>query len=127
MLAQADPGLPLDDPATAAKACDLLEAWSLTDLFRHGFAATIGLQQQVQKVMAEPRFRAWYELIETSQTDEPGDRRERAFVAALLGRHPLRGGFDLNHPEQVKGFASLAEINVARVRLQRLVAKLCPA
>ncbi len=127
LLVQADPDLTLDDPATVAKAGDLLEAWTVTDLFRHGFGATIGLRQQVQKVMAEPRFRDWYELFETSRTDEPGDRRERAFVAALLGRHPLRGGFDLNHPDQVKGFASLAEINVARVRLQRLVAKLCPA
>jgi len=125
LLTQAEPECAMDDPTTVAKATELLEAWTITDLFRHGFAATLGLQQQVQKAMGEPGFRAWYELAETVQSDEPADRRERAFVAALLGRHPLRSGFDLAHPEQVKAFVSLAEIDVARVRLQRLIAQLC--
>jgi len=50
---------------------------------------------------------------------------ERAFVSALLGRHPLRGGFDLAKTENVKAFASLAEIDAAHVRLQLLVANIC--
>lgn len=124
LLAEAEPDNPPEGQAAAAKAADLLDIWCITDLFRHGFAATLALQQEVRQALAEPRFRAWYNLADPSQSDEPGDRQERAFVAALGGRHPLRGGFDLAHAEKVKAFASLAEINVARVRLKRLVAKL---
>jgi hypothetical protein len=103
----------------------LLDVWCITDLFRHGFAATQGLQQEVRQAMREPRFRAWYELADTQQSDEPLDRLERAFVAALLGRHPLHGGFDPAKAEAVKAFACLADIEAAHVRLKRLVDQIC--
>ncbi len=124
LLAQQEPNSQLD--AAAAKASDLLGVWSIIDLFRHGFAATMSLQQEVRQALREPRFIAWYNLPETEQSDEPGDRLERAFVTALLGRHPLRSGFDLAKAESVEAFTCLADINVAHVRLKRLVAKICP-
>jgi len=37
----------------------------------------------------------------------------------------LRSGFDLEKAENVKAFASLADINVAHVRLKRLVSRIC--
>jgi len=120
LLAQQEANGPLDG-AAAAKAADLLEVWGITDLFRHGFAATLGLQQEVRQALRKPEFHAWYNLSESKQSDEPGDRLERAFVTALLGRHPLRSGFDLAKAENVKAFADLADINVAHVRLKRLV------
>jgi hypothetical protein len=125
LLAQQESDWTLDDGAAAAKASDLLDVWCIIDLFRHGFAATLGLQQQVRQALREPRFHAWYNLPETEQSDEPGDRLERAFVTALLGRHPMRSGFDLAKAENVKAFACLADINVAHVRLKRLVARIC--
>jgi len=125
LLAQQEPDCQLD-AAAAAKASDLLDVWSIIDLFRHGFAATLGLQQELQQALREPRFHAWYNLPETEQSDEPGDRLERAFVTALLGRHPLRSGFDLAKAESVEAFTCLADINVAHVRLKRLVAQICP-
>jgi hypothetical protein len=125
LLAKQEPGCPLDGPEAAAKASDLLDVWCITDLFRHGFAATQGLQQEVRQAMREPRFRAWYELADTQQSDEPLDRLERAFVAALLGRHPLHGGFDPAKAEAVKAFACLADIEAAHVRLKRLVDQIC--
>lgn len=124
LLAQQEPNCPLDG-AAAAKASDLLDVWCITDVFRHGFAATQGLQQEVRQALREPRFREWYNLSDTKQSDEPIDRLERAFVTALLGRHPLRSGFDLAKAEDVKAFACLADIDVAHVRLKRLVAKIC--
>ena len=124
LLAQQESDWTLDDGAAAAKASDLLDVWCIIDLFRHGFAATMGLQQEVRQALREPRFHAWYNLPETEQSDEPGDRLERAFVTALLGRHPLRSGFDLAKAENVKAFACLADINVAHVRLKRLVARI---
>lgn len=123
LLVQQDPGW-TPDAAAPAKAATLLDAWSITDLFRHGFAATLALQQEVRQALRTPRFRAWYNLPETEQSDEPGDRLERAFVTALLGHHPLRSGFDLARAEKVKAFACLADINVAHVRLKRLVARI---
>jgi hypothetical protein len=125
LLAQQEPDCPPDGAAAAVLASDLLNVWSITDLFRHGFAATLGLQQEVRQALREPRFHAWYNLPETEQSDEPGDRLERAFVTALLGRHPMRSGFDLANAEEVKAFACLVDINVAHVRLQRLVARIC--
>jgi hypothetical protein len=125
LLAQQEPDCPPDGAEAAAKASDLFNVWCITDLFRHGFAATLGLQQEVRQALREPRFHTWYNLAETEQSDEPGDRLERAFVTALLGRHPMRSGFDLANAEDVKAFACLVDINVAHVRLQRLVARIC--
>lgn len=126
LLVRQQPDCPPDGAAAATLAAGLLEVWSITDLFRHGFGATLELQREVQKALREPCFQAWYELEEMEQSDEPADRLERAFVAALLGRHPLQGGFDLAGADRVRAFGCLADIDVARVRLQRLVAKLCP-
>ena len=125
LLAKQEPNCPLDGPEAAAKASDLLVVWCITDLFRHGFAATQGLQQEVRQALREPRFRAWHDLADTQQSDEPVDRLERAFVAALLGRHPLCGGFDPARAEAVKAFACLADIDAAHVRLKRLVDQIC--
>ncbi|MFH1216813.1 MAG: DUF6178 family protein [Pseudomonadota bacterium] len=125
LSAKQEPKCPPGAPEAATKAAALLEVWCITDLFRHGFAATLDLQQEAQQAMAEPAFRAWYDLPDMEQSDEPGDRLERAFVAALLGRHPLHSGFDPAHSENIKAFACLADINAARLRLKRLVARIC--
>lgn len=93
----------------------------MTDLFRHGYGATMVLQEEMKQAMAEPRLAEWYNLADTEQSDEPADRLERAFVAALLGRQPLRGGFDPGNAETVRAFASLAEIAATQTRLKRLV------
>ncbi len=125
LLAEQEPDVQLDGASAAVKASDLLDVWCITDLFRHGFAATLGLQQEARKALLEPRFRAWYDLADTQQSDEPGDRLERTFVAALLGRHPLHSGFDPARAEAVKAFSSLAESAAAQTRLQQLVALIC--
>ena len=125
LLAKQDPDCPPDSAEAAVKASDLLDIWSITDLFRHGFAATLGLQQEVRQALRDSLFHAWYNLPETEQSDEPADRQERAFVAALLGHHPMCGGFDLAKVENVKAFICLPDINVAQVRLKRLIARIC--
>jgi hypothetical protein len=122
LLVQEENSLPGD---AAAKAADLLEVWSITDLFRHGFGATLGLQQEARQSLDKPQFSAWYDLAETNQSDEPGDRLERAFVTALLGRHSLCSGFNPAHADEVKAFACLADIDAAHVRLKKLVARIC--
>jgi len=124
LLVKQDPDCPLDD-AAAANAVELLDAWSIIDLFRHGFAAALGLQQEVEQALRDPGFSAWYNLPDTKQSDEPGDRLDRTFVTALLVRHPLRSGFDLAKAENTRAFACLADINVAHVRLKRLVGRIC--
>ena len=125
LIHKKEPDCPLDGAEVAAKAADLLEVWYVSDLFRHGFAAVQGLQQEARKALGESLFQAWYELSDVNQSDESGDRLERAFVAALLGRHPLYSGFDPARPEEVKAFACLADIDTASVRLNRLVAGIC--
>ncbi|HIJ90649.1 MAG: DUF6178 family protein [Desulfobulbaceae bacterium] len=122
LLARQEPPCPADAPEAAAKAADLLEIWCMTDLFRHGYGATMVLQEEMRQAMAEPRLAEWYNLADTEQSDEPADRLERAFVAALMGRQPLRGGFDPGNTETVRAFAGLAEVSAAQVRLKRIVA-----
>jgi hypothetical protein len=117
--------IPLDSSAAVEKASDLLNVWSIKDLFRQGFAETIGLQQDVKQAMDAPEFRDWYDLPDTEQSDESEDRLERAFVNALFGHHPLRGGFDPVRVEITKAFTCIAEIKEAHVRLQNLVARIC--
>ncbi|MBU0482972.1 MAG: hypothetical protein KKB30_00460 [Proteobacteria bacterium] len=124
LLASQETNLALDSPAAAAQAAGLLNIWCITDLFRHGFAATLSLRQEVQQAMQSPGFSDWYNLPETEQSDEPADRLERAFITALLKRHPLHSGFDPASAESVKAFANLAEINLAHTRLKKLIARI---
>jgi len=116
---------PMNDTAAIAKASDLLGTCYISDLFRHGFAAIQDLQQEIRLALRDSVFRAWYELAEPRQSDDSDDRLDRAFVSALLKRHPLRGGFDLAKAEDVKAFACLAEIDAAHLRLKLLVANIC--
>ncbi|MBU0479920.1 MAG: hypothetical protein KKG47_02340 [Proteobacteria bacterium] len=125
LLAAEDPPCPPDSAEAPARASALLDVWCVTDLFRHGFAATIGLQQEVRQAMAEPLFLAWYEMPDAEQSDEPEDRNDRAFVAALQGHHPLRSGFDPQKIERVMAFASPDEIEAASLRLRKLVEQIC--
>ncbi len=101
-----------------AKAANLLDVWCINDLFRHGFSATLELQQEARDFLDKPRFRAWYDLAETCQSDEPSDRLEQTFVTALRGHHPLCSGFNPADTEEVKAFACLADIDVAHIRLK---------
>ncbi|MDG4474711.1 DUF6178 family protein [Thiovibrio frasassiensis] len=121
LLALQEPPCQREVAEAAAKAAELLEIWPMTDLFRHGYGATMVLQEEMRQAMAEPRFAEWYNLADTEQSDEPADRLERAFVAGLLKRQPLRGGFDPGNAETVRAFATLAEVSAAQVRLKRLV------
>jgi hypothetical protein len=121
LLAQEEPPCSPEEAEAPTKAADLLEIWPMTDLFRHGYGATLILQEEVRRALAESRFAAWYNLADTEQSDEPADRLERAFVAGLLNRHPLSGGFDPGNAESMRAFAHLEEIAAARARLKRLV------
>ena len=125
LLAQQKLNCLLNDASIAAEASNLLAVWYINDLFRHGFAATLSLQQEVRQAMREPQFRAWYDLPESEQSNESEDRLERSFVAALLGRHPLRSGFNMTKVEEAKAFICLADIDKAHVRLKRLVKQIC--
>ncbi|MFH1020669.1 MAG: DUF6178 family protein [Pseudomonadota bacterium] len=121
LLAKQEPPCPPDEATAAAKAAGLLEIWSMTDLFRHGYGATTVLQEEVRQALAEPRLADWYNLPDTEQSDEPADRLERAFIAALMGRQPMHGGFDPGNAETVRAFAGLAGITAAQARLKRIV------
>ena len=120
ILSRQEPPCPPDESNTVAKAAELLAIWPMTDLFRHGYAATTVLQNEIRQALAKPRLANWYNLADTEQSDEPADRLERAFVAALLGRHPMRGGFDPGNAETVLAFSSLSEIETSQARLKRL-------
>ncbi len=125
LLTKECPDCRLSEAEAAGKALALLEKWSISDLFRHGFAATRSIQQEARKALTEPLFRTWYELAVVDQSDESSDRLARAFVAALLGHHPLHSGYDPALPEEVKAFTSLADIAAARARLHGIVAHIC--
>ena len=115
-----------DAPGTidADQAVGLMKEWSMRDLFRHGYAATVALQKEVKQAMRLPQVHAWYHLPEMEQSDEPDDRLDRAFIRAQLGSHPLIGGFDPAAAERVRAFASLADITSSQERLKRLVERL---
>ncbi len=128
LLAKVDApdGQPADHTFDASLAVGLMKEWSIRDLFRHGYAATVKLQAEVKEALRLPQVRAWYELPEMERSDEPDDRLDRTFIRAQLGRHPLVGGFDPADADRVRAFASLADIRAAESRLQRLVMRLNP-
>lgn len=124
LLAKEQPERLVDSDIDDAKAVELMKDWSMQDLFRHGYAATAVLRDEVKKAMAVPQVKEWYDLLEMDQSDEPADRLDRAFVRALMARHPLVGGFDQAKEERVRAFATLADIKDSQARLKRLVARL---
>jgi hypothetical protein len=125
LLAKQEPACLPDGIEAAGNAADLLDVWCITDLFRHGFATTQVLKKEARQALDKPKFRAWYELSDTQQSDNPSDRLERAFVTALLGRHSMHSGFNEANTEEVKAFACLADIKEARDRLKHLVDQIC--
>lgn len=124
LLEKDNPRRPADQARDPILAVDLMQKWGMRDLFRHGYAATVALQQEVKEAMGLPPVKAWYDLPEMEQSDEPDDRLDRAFMRAQLGRHPLVGGFDPANDRRVRAFASLADINAAQTRLQALIQRL---
>ncbi len=122
-----------DDPARQAVnakdpnlAVGLMAKWSLRDLFRHGYAATTALKTETRQALRLPEVLAWYELPDMEQSDEPDDRQDRAFIFALLSRHPLIGGFDPANADNLRAFSSLTDISVAQTRLHELITRLSP-
>jgi hypothetical protein len=124
LLYQRDPDC-LSGAGVVEQALELLEVWSVSDLFRHGFAACEDLQKKTKETLCRPCFQEWFELETAQQTEDSADLLDRAFVAAILNRHPLQSGFDFTRPEAVRAFSCLADLDVARVRLQRLAARIC--
>lgn len=124
LIIKEDPRRQTDDGSDAGQAVGLIKKWSMRDLFRHGYGATATLRQEIAQAMRLPLVQAWYQLPEMEQSDEPGDRLDRAFIRALLGRHPLLGGFDPADAGKVRAFASMADISTARARLQQLIPRL---
>jgi hypothetical protein len=124
LLMKEDPQHQPDSAGDAGRAVSLMKNWSMRDLFRHGYAATENLQREIEQAMRLPQVHAWRQLPEMEQSDEPDDRLDRAFIHALLGRHPLLGGFDPADAGKVRAFASIEDITVARERLQRLIMRL---
>lgn len=123
LLVKEDQGKRPDSAIVPSLAVDLMQTWSLRDLFRHGYAATLTLQTEIKAAMRLPQFRAWYELPEMERSDEPDDRLDRTFIRALLGRHPLVGGFEAVDENKVRAFASLGDIATVQARLQKLMAR----
>lgn len=124
LIAKESPTQQGDSAIDDSKAVGLIKDWSMQDLFRHGFAATAALREDVKQAMALPQVHEWYEQLEMDQSDEPFDRLDRAFIRALLARHPLVGGYDQEDEETVRAFATIADIAAAQARLKRLVARL---
>lgn len=124
LLAKGDPLWQPGGADDARQAVDLMRAWSLRDLFRHGYAAVATLQQEVKQALRLPQVHAWYHLPEMEHSDEPADRLDRAFIRAQLGRQPLVGGFDPADADRVRAYAGRADITAARARLQQLCTRL---
>ncbi len=124
LLHEDDPNCFLDD-TVISKAIGLLGDWLVSDLFKQGFWVAIALQKEVREALLKPCLQDWFDLETAQQSEESGDLLDRAFVTAILGRHPLRSGFDFAHPDAVKAFSCLADLDVAHVRLKRLVERIC--
>lgn len=112
--------------AAGLRAVDLLGIWEISELFKHGFAASLEVQKQVKSALEKPEFREWFELATAKQSEDAGDLLDRAFITALLGRHPLWGGFDMAKPDAVKAFAGRKDLTAATLRLQQVVTHICP-
>jgi hypothetical protein len=107
-------------------ATDVLAVVPVTEVFKHGVAASLVLQNQVKVALKNLQFKQWFELDTADQSEDSGDLLDRAFVQAILGNHPLWSGFEFSKPDAVKGFGCRADIHKAMQRLDDLLAHICP-
>lgn len=106
--------------ATDADLASYVTAWSLVDLFRQGYQQVLPLQKRANTLVRDPVFMAWYQKVETEADDYAQDKRDRAFVRALLQTPPTFAGVDPTKPNVGRAFASRAEIDEASARLAAL-------
>lgn len=106
--------------ANDADLAGYVTAWSLTDLFRHGYQQITPLQKRANTLVRDPVFTAWFQKIETEADDYAQDKRDRAFVRALLKTPPTFAGTDPTKPHAGRAFASRAEVDEATARLAAL-------
>ncbi len=117
VLISPDAPADLEAAVTVQRAAELLGAWPLLDLFRHGYRMVVALQQEARALAADPVAASWLSRAETEHEDYAEERRDRAFLKALLGRPPLLAGWDALKPERSRAFGTQEELAEARQRL----------
>jgi len=107
------------DPADATKAAaQLLGQWHLRDLFRHGHAATAELARAARALAADPVLASWLDKVEPEGNEYTDERRDRAFLRALIQPKPLYAGLDLVAPDRARAFGSRKDLREAEARLE---------
>ena len=102
----------------------LLHAWPMRDLFRRGFQASIELRRAAHDLISDPVAQNWFTRHENETDDYSQDRRDRAFLRALLAEHPLESGFNPLKPDEVRAFGSKTALEQAAARLNTLAGRL---
>jgi hypothetical protein len=123
MLSPNEPLEAAESDAVAGRAAELLLLWPLSDIFRHGNHASAKLARRAKELTSDPVVAKWLDTHETERDDYSEDRRDRAFVRALLGRPPLLGGFDAGRPDKVRAFASHGDLRAAMERLEGIATR----
>ena len=108
----------------AEQAERLLHAWPMRDLFRRGFQASIALRRAAHDLISDPVVQSWFTRHEDESDDYSEDRRDRAFLKALLSEHPLESGFDPLKPDELRAFGSQSALAEAESRLDQLANRL---
>lgn len=113
-IAPSDRGLYVDG------AAELLLHWPLRELFKHGFQATLEVHLAALRLAEDPVMKLWLEKHESEKDDYSEERRDRAFVTALISPRPLWAGWDVTNPDRTKGFGSIADVEVGLTRLHQI-------
>jgi len=116
----ADEPVDLGSDAAVKGAAALLGEHSLVDIFRAAFREVAAVQVVARSLVADPVVTSWLERPAREGDDYSAERRDRAFLHALLAPRPLLSGFDAVRPEKVRAFASLSELAAARARLEAI-------
>ena len=99
---------------------NLLNAWPLRDIFKHGYQETLRLHTAAKQLVEDPVMKIWADKHETELDEYTEEMCDRAFVKALIASRPLWAGWDRIHPNKTKGFSSLKDIEEGLERLDHL-------
>lgn len=105
------------DSATAA---GLLRQWSMSDLFRQGYAELQTLAEPAHRLANDPVIATWLAPVAVEEQDYGPDRLDREFLRGLLARFPEHGGFDPAQPTRRASFASREELGAAATRFDEV-------
>ncbi len=106
-----------DEAAILEEAVQILQGWTLRDIFRSGFRHIRELRDDTRRLLKDPVLAHWVTAEDKDGEEYSQERRDRAFMIGTAKERPRLCGEDLVNPKRGRPFRSLRELSDAAARV----------